>query len=235
PAGIAIPGNTLIAQTLALGLNIGLNKNLDSFRLRKTLITEKVGGPCAEANGFGYKDTSSTLTFDSVLVIDIFKQASFAIANATPANKPTAHQLAHIAGFLNEAFEDCRSAVATTTVYPGSHDYEDDDYGENCSSTASNSSLLNEQEARLFQLKAYPNPFTSSVVIGFKAPVAGNVQIEILDYMGRRLEVINKGAVQAGQPTQVEYRANRQTPGQFLYRITVGSHQVTGKLINQKR
>ncbi|MFM7840113.1 MAG: hypothetical protein ACKO6K_11125, partial [Chitinophagaceae bacterium] len=217
--GTGTTPNTALSQILTLGLNIGLNEHLYDLELGKSLILQNADGACEDAEGYGGYDTISTEGFDGETVGEIFEAASAALISGTNLGN-----YGSIAGKLNEAFDECKSVIVSDEPYAGG----------GCSSTAAlNRSNL--ENAQLFRLKAYPNPFSSSVYISFKAPVAGKATVEILDASGRRIELINKGNVRAGQENVVEYRATQNTPANLMYRITVGNYTVNGKLVNAKQ
>ncbi|MFM7838016.1 MAG: hypothetical protein ACKO6K_00495, partial [Chitinophagaceae bacterium] len=224
----AIPGNTLMAQTLTLGLNIGINRNLANFKFDSTLVTQASSGACEDATAYGDQHTYCTADFKDSTVLDIFYAASDAISNENVSDEER-NRLASIAGFINEVFHDCAFAEAKHDYCSGGIGYDD----EYCSKAAS--TLTNQESAQLFRLSAYPNPFHTSVFISFKAPVSGNASLEILDASGRRVELIQKGNLSKGQEAVVEYRATPTTPSQLFYRISMGTNQVIGKLVNSKQ
>ena len=251
PSPDAKPKNTLLSQLLTLGLNIGLNQHLDSFVLPEHLYVQHTHGACEdEDDSYDDDDHESSWSdddeeesdgschsyhipdqFAGKTVKEIFDAASEALKSSS-ASDATRTSYAGIAGLINEAFDECGRSVPES-LCSDVEDGEEEEDGGDCGSVMNSNSAA--EMTQLFKLSAYPNPFSSKVTLSFKAPVAGNAVVEILDASGRRLEQINKGQVVAGQMNTVEYKATRSTPSQLMYRITVGKYSVIGKLVNVKQ
>ena len=171
----------------------------------KSLVTQASSGACVDADPYGEVRSYCTKDFAGKTVLEIFNAASKALAD-TPTTDAERNRLASIAGFINEVFHDCAYAEAKDANCSGGIG-SDDEY---CSKAAN--TLTNQESAQLFRLNAYPNPFTSVVRIGFRAPVSGTATLEILDASGRQLERIQKGNITMGQEAMFEYRALPSTP-----------------------
>jgi len=64
----------------------------------------------------------------------------------------------------------------------------------------------------------YPNPFNPSTTVGFVQPVDGDVELEIFDALGRRVELLSRNASKRGQQTFRWNAASRAT-GVYFYRL----------------
>ena len=64
----------------------------------------------------------------------------------------------------------------------------------------------------------YPNPFNSATVIEFVLPESGEVSLKIYDTVGRKVEVLIDGSVEAGQH-QVTFEAENLTSGVYIYQL----------------
>lgn len=64
----------------------------------------------------------------------------------------------------------------------------------------------------------YPNPFNPATVIEFVLPESGEVSLKIYDTVGRKVEVLIDGTVEAGQH-QVTFEAENLTSGVYIYQL----------------
>ncbi|KIC91472.1 PKD domain-containing protein [Flavihumibacter sp. ZG627] len=80
-------------------------------------------------------------------------------------------------------------------------------------------------------LKAYPNPYLDEVNFNFISPVSDKATIEMYDLLGRKVAIAFSGNVNAGVTNSVKYRIHGARREPLFYRLVIGSHIVTGKLI----
>lgn len=104
----------------------------------------------------------------------------------------------------------------------------------NFSLAKSNTSVSNEEATLLPQnlqlLGSYPNPFSASTNISFSIPQATHVSVEIFDTLGRRVESIQDGVMEAGKH-DIRWQLSGSYPsGLYFYRITAGDEKVTGTM-----
>jgi len=79
----------------------------------------------------------------------------------------------------------------------------------------------------VFSLKQnYPNPFNASTTISYSLPEGSNVNIDIFDIMGRKIETLVTGHQSAGEHSIV-WNASNVSSGVYLYRITAGDYSET--------
>ncbi len=64
----------------------------------------------------------------------------------------------------------------------------------------------------------YPNPFNPSTTIGFVQPADGDVELEIFDALGGRVELLSKNAAKRGQQT-FRWNATNDATGVYFYRL----------------
>ncbi len=80
----------------------------------------------------------------------------------------------------------------------------------------------------------YPNPFNPSTKIQFDLPGNAQVQIQIVDMLGREVMVLPAQEMDAGANRSVELNATRLASGTYLYRIMVTGaeqrHVKTGRM-----
>lgn len=68
----------------------------------------------------------------------------------------------------------------------------------------------------------YPNPFNPATRIAFEMPTSQRVEVAIYDVMGRHVETLVNGVLQAGRH-EVTWEAESRPSGTYFYRVTAGS------------
>ncbi len=76
----------------------------------------------------------------------------------------------------------------------------------------------------------YPNPFNPSTTIEFSLPISDNVQIEIYNIAGQKIETLLNKRMPAGDH-KMEYNARNLASGVYLYRIEAGRYQEVKKMV----
>ena len=76
----------------------------------------------------------------------------------------------------------------------------------------------------------YPNPFNAATVIRYSLPEPSQVTIEIYDILGRRVETCLDDYREAGEH-QIIWDASDLSSGLYFYRIQIGYHGQTNKMI----
>jgi hypothetical protein len=79
----------------------------------------------------------------------------------------------------------------------------------------------------------YPNPFNSSTTIEYGLPEAGRVRIDIYDLLGRKVETLMDGDMQAGRH-RVVWDASGYSSGVYFYRIEAGDFADTKRMVYLK-
>jgi len=83
-------------------------------------------------------------------------------------------------------------------------------------------------ENRLF--RNYPNPFNPSTRISFSLAVEAEVQIEVYDVRGRRVDVLLQGVKPAGNHT-LTYQPRHLASGVYLVLMRAGSFRATQRMM----
>ena len=105
--------------------------------------------------------------------------------------------------------------------------------------------LLDEQEVSVLDenssiqqqlklVKAYPNPFNSSININFNITNQSNIQISIFDLNGRLISNNNLGIRRAGNQSIHWSPSHAISSGTYLYRIEIQSNIINGKVLYLK-
>jgi len=76
----------------------------------------------------------------------------------------------------------------------------------------------------------YPNPFNPKTVISFNLPEAGNVRLEVMDVLGRRVAILVDEVKQSGQH-EVIFDASQLSSGTYIYRLEAGEFSKTRKMM----
>jgi predicted amidohydrolase YtcJ len=79
----------------------------------------------------------------------------------------------------------------------------------------------------------YPNPFNASTQFLFTLKRSGPVSLEILDLLGRRVELLMDRSCEAGEHS-VQWNAGSNPAGIYIYRLRTPDYTLTRKLILQK-
>ena len=164
---------------------------------------------------------------DALLSAETFEDGTYELAGIQPglSYRVKATHVGYESQF-NGAQDNVESAPAITL---NSARFE-----INFSLTKSNTSVANEEAETLPKtlelLGNYPNPFTASTRIRFSIPRATHVSVEIFDTLGRRVENIHDGMLDAGQHNINWQMSGTYPGGLYFYRITAGGEKVTGTM-----
>ncbi|NNE69777.1 MAG: T9SS type A sorting domain-containing protein, partial [Rhodothermales bacterium] len=79
----------------------------------------------------------------------------------------------------------------------------------------------------------YPNPFNPATTIEFAIPEAIDVRLEVFDVLGRRVQTLVNGQMDAGYHS-VQFNAERLASGLYLYRIEAGTFSKVHTMVLMK-
>jgi hypothetical protein len=84
-------------------------------------------------------------------------------------------------------------------------------------------------------ISAYPNPFSESTSINYELQTAGRVRIDIFNSLGEKITTLVDEWQEVGRHSATfSVRANGCSPlqsGMYYYRIQIGQHTESGKLL----
>ena len=75
----------------------------------------------------------------------------------------------------------------------------------------------------------YPNPFNASTKIDFSLNEIGHTRLEVMDILGRRLDVLVDGDLGPGNYSYI-WDAQNRTSGIFFYRLSFQNEAKTGRM-----
>ena len=76
----------------------------------------------------------------------------------------------------------------------------------------------------------YPNPFNPTTQIQYALPESGSVRLDVFNVMGQRVATLVNDQKPAGYHT-VTFDARRLASGTYVYRLQMGNHVITKKLL----
>ena len=76
----------------------------------------------------------------------------------------------------------------------------------------------------------YPNPFNANTVIQYYLNRPSQVTIDIYDLLGRKIETLSQGFLQAGNHRIIWESRNNPT-GLYFYKIDIGEYAEIGEMI----
>lgn len=88
-------------------------------------------------------------------------------------------------------------------------------------------SELNDREILL----SYPNPFSESTTISFKAKETGYTILKVYDITGREVETLFEGNVQQGETYKQTFNGASRENGMYIYRIVNGGSTRSGTML----
>ena len=81
----------------------------------------------------------------------------------------------------------------------------------------------------ILDLKAYPNPFNSSMMIRFSLEAESYVELAVFDILGRKIDELVNRRLEPGYH-QVEWNAADRPSGVYFYRLVTRETAVTGRM-----
>jgi hypothetical protein len=132
---------------------------------------------------------------------------------------------------VDDAFVSKSDGLKIGAQYWGDEEFDSKASLEAVKSAYNRSSLgINENLIAEFELKSYPNPFTSTTTINFSLKSSSFVNITIIDISGRVISTVANETMSAGQH-EVMFDAGHNVSGTYFYKLTTQKGSVTKKMI----
>jgi len=252
--------NVLLAQTIALGLNIGITSpsDLGSFVLKAgTLYTADPLGGCGSNVPktrvctydpvthllIGVQNEYTSRSFSQAL-IDAIQAAGypktvgglFSLANDAIGNKDgvvgseRGVSLSEIGGAAGSINEVFDECKIAVGWDLGPCPASNSIAPPRITVTAS------AEAATIGKLKVttFPNPYRDQVRFVVESPIAGQAILDVYNLAGQKVQTLFKGYLDANETRTFDYRPNVAN-GMLIYTLRVGNQQVTGKLVGLKQ
>jgi hypothetical protein len=251
--------NILLAQTIALSLNVNLNSsNPDVVDLSDFPIEYTAGAD-------SWFQTFKTSGCDEYNVLETCTDAKYYIplsvtnyltkAGTVDATVDNLLDLANdllggvlipgttVGGYVVPSYADVNSAVDAInrgfdeyTQYVGSYNTNlaCPDLLDAGLTTARLSTGSVDQTAALVKLNAFPNPFNDRVSFNIQSNVSGKASLVVYNMVGQKVGDVFQGYVFAGRGQVVEYKVPLSARANLIYIFTINGKQRVGKLINQR-
>jgi hypothetical protein len=219
----ALKGNTLLGQTVALGLNLRLDKQFGDLTIMPFYVdgVYKIWTAAAssckvenyEAVPIGewaeFALPESVLDNNgSINMLQLFQMASDALCNG--GTKKWLDDLTTAVTAVNQAFDQCRflSTVAINKDDPKPY-----------------------EEGTCGYIKVYPNPFNKHVTFEFMNCQEANAQIEIYNMYGQKMAKFYDQTIMKDHLYKVLYEPVGLRVGTYFYRVIFDSDVYVGKLV----
>lgn len=177
--------NSLLGQTIALGLNLRHDPELDTLKLQEYLTTAKASN-CGNGNPLPATETlfhipAAVISYlgENNTVHDLYELANKALGKvyiySSGSGNPTLPQISNAVLAVNRAFNKCRilnQEVENTKL----------------------ASDINIQDNNNFDVIAYPNPFNSNITIQLNSNSNIESIITITDVSGRKIQSLKSSS-----------------------------------------
>jgi hypothetical protein len=226
--------NTLLAQTITLGLNIGISPNLYNLQLLpgmylNTLEATSCGSITPIACTYNSYLPNQTLVgaLSTKTVGGLFELANLALGGGQLPSGVNLSMIAEAVDAINNLFDECK-------IFAG---YSSSPIS--CSSITTSNETRNENiterlSAGKLQVLASPNPYNDKVRFTIESPVSGQSSLEVYNLIGQKVETVFQGYLIEGRGQTIEYKVSPANRTTLIYVLRVGDQQVTGKLLNIK-
>jgi hypothetical protein len=83
-------------------------------------------------------------------------------------------------------------------------------------------------------VEAFPNPFNDRIRFTIKSEYSGQGVLEVYNVLGAKIKTVYQGYVTAGRDQNVDFYVPGPQRVNMIYKLRVGNHETSGKLINIK-
>jgi hypothetical protein len=251
--------NTLLAQTITLGLNIGITSpsTLSDFALQAgTLSTAGLVGGCgtdvAEPRICHYDPITHLLTsVENEYVSRSFSQALIdaIVAAGYPATVGGLFSLANDALCNKDGVVGTERGVSLSEIAGGAGSINEvfDEcrvpQGWNVAPCPPSDlppvpritvgSIGESPFVENLKVSVFPNPYRDNVRFVIQSPVAGQAVLDVYNIAGQKVQTLFSGHIDANETRIVDFKPGLAN-AMMIYQLRVGNRQVTGKLVGLK-
>jgi sarcosine oxidase delta subunit len=253
--------NTLLAQTITLGLNIGVRPNLALFQLQAGMYLFVANpGSCGSTTVPQCTWVWNTTTMQWQLQSNPYSsyQLDASVVNALGSNNtvgglfdlanralagealPAGANLQNIASLvdkINNIFDECKIFVgySSSPIFctpPPMPPITSPSPMASVRNPESNTKEL--EKATKLAVQAFPNPFNDQVRFVIESPVSGQGTLEVFTTLGQKVQVVYQGFIAAGKGQVIDYNVPVKHRTNLIYVLTINGQRVNGKLLNAK-
>jgi hypothetical protein len=240
--------NTLLAQTITLGLNLRIGSDLAALPLQSGMFATQTKLDCPKGSGLVepvcvdgvmtvnpykyYTLNAGVLCYMSLNGYDMTVQGLYNLANDAlgkvklfPASvvcgssyNVTLSDIAGAVDMINNAFDGCRAFVG---------------YVQAPFSCPKSGQVNPFDQIASASMKVYPNPFVNTVTFQFTAAQNTHAILEIHNVVGQLVKTVFDANVAKGELNTIEFEPVNLTPGVLFYRLILGDQVQTGQVIYQ--
>jgi len=243
--------NKLLAQTLALGLNLGIGTPLGDVQLDQGwIVTAKPDGGCGSDVPLNqeciYEETDVNLNgkIDLINIVNPYFSCKIdqsvldmLIAISQPATVNGLYELANQALGGVGVYTKSQLTAISGNVDKINNVFDEcrillyySDVAPDCSKTKS--AFITAPEAS--SLKVYPNPFGDKVYLEFASATDSHATLEITNILGQKVTTLMSQMVNKGELNRVEYEPTGEISGIYFYRLILDGNVQIGKLVYKK-
>jgi hypothetical protein len=225
--------NVLLGQTITLGLNLRLNAPLGSLIIKGTKLTTIGSYPGADGKCGTDDDqvnTGSVLVkkipqsvlnalsslYSSRSVQNLFDLANRALGGLSTGGASLA-EINQAVSAINEGFDGCRFLQS---------------FGEYGRDAAEENEAVTDDKN--INLKAIPNPFSSSTTLEFTSKADALATVEVYNVEGMKVATLFNENVKANETHYVIFNGEGFADGIYIYRVTTGARSYYHKLLLAK-
>ena len=229
--------NTLLGQTIALGLNLRLDAELGALVIPGGTFTTAGASPGTDGLCGTEDDVpvlSSTITksipasvitalnslYSSPTVANLFDLANRALGGQSTGGA-SLNDINAAVSAINEGFDHCQFLVpnASSIITSG---------------TSSRMTEESTEKDEDISMKAFPNPFANSTTIEFVTKTDVQVVVTVYNVAGAKVIELFDGISKAGVFNRVIFKGENLADGLYIYKIRVGNKIYFDRLMLQR-
>ncbi|SDG28594.1 HYR-like domain-containing protein [Chitinophaga filiformis] len=231
--------NVLLAQTMSLFFNMQLSATLQGVTIDgDTVLTAKLTAcgsntPTTTVSKFALPPSvvNYLKSVGKANVAGLYELANMYLGGQTVAGVAIG-DVSKAVDAINNAFDKCavlvgwKSSSGITTLKVS---------GVTAVAPATDPKVAAQGDETTLNVTVFPNPYNDKVIFRFVAPVSGQVKLEVYNVLGQNIGQLNYGRVDKGTQHTIEYNVPAPYRDVLLYRLNVGEHFRTGKVIPAKK
>jgi len=231
--------NILLSQTMSLFFNMYLTPTLKDLQLKgDTLLTVKpltCGSSTLNQTIQKFAIPPSVVNYlnsvGKATVAGLYELANIYLGGQTVPGVVIG-DVSKAVDAINRAFDGCAALVGWTS---SSSITTARVTSETAVAPATDPKVAAQADETTLNVTVFPNPYNDKVIFRFVAPATGQVKLEVYNVLGQQIGQLNYGMVDKGTQHTIVYDVPSPYRDVLLYRLNVGEHFRTGKVIPAKK